>query len=106
VELYFHSPNTPSRRGVQLKKVQEQIYFYLLRDIWWEGLDGMHLAQDNDQWLALVNTVMNLRVPYKVRNFSTSLGTISFSRRTLMHGVNKIVHVIITYVQAGTKYVV
>jgi hypothetical protein len=33
-----------------------------LRKIWWEGVDWMRLAQDRDQWYALVNTVMNLRV--------------------------------------------
>jgi hypothetical protein len=27
-----------------------------------EGVDWIHLAQDRDQWRALVNTVMNLRV--------------------------------------------
>jgi hypothetical protein len=27
------------------------------------GMDGIDLAQDRDQWKALVNTVMNLRVP-------------------------------------------
>jgi len=26
-----------------------------------EGVDRIHLAQDKDQWWALVNTVMNLR---------------------------------------------
>jgi hypothetical protein len=26
-------------------------------------LDWIHLAQDSDQWLALVNTVMNILVP-------------------------------------------
>jgi hypothetical protein len=33
------------------------------REMVWEGVDWMHLAQDRDQWRALVNTVMNLRVP-------------------------------------------
>jgi hypothetical protein len=34
-----------------------------LREIGWYGLDWIDLAQDRDQWRALVNTVMNLRVP-------------------------------------------
>jgi hypothetical protein len=29
----------------------------------WDGMDWMDLAQDRDQWRALVNTVMKLRVP-------------------------------------------
>jgi len=43
-----------------------------LRETGWEGVDWMHLAQDMDQWLAVVNTVMKIRVPYKVGNFLTS----------------------------------
>jgi hypothetical protein len=34
-----------------------------LREIGWDGEDWIELAQDRDQWRALVNTVMNLRVP-------------------------------------------
>jgi hypothetical protein len=34
-----------------------------LRGIGWGGMDRIDLAQDRDQWRALVNTVMNLRVP-------------------------------------------
>jgi hypothetical protein len=34
-----------------------------LREIGWCGMDRVDLAQNRDQWRALVNTVMNLRVP-------------------------------------------
>jgi hypothetical protein len=34
-----------------------------LREIEWDGVDWIDLAQDRDHWRALVNTVMNLRVP-------------------------------------------
>jgi hypothetical protein len=34
-----------------------------LRKIGWGGMDWIDLLQDKDQWRALVNTVMNLRVP-------------------------------------------
>jgi hypothetical protein len=33
------------------------------REIGWDGADWMDMAQDRDQWRALVNTVLNLRVP-------------------------------------------
>jgi hypothetical protein len=34
-----------------------------LREIGSEGMDWIDLAQDRNRWRALVNTVMNLRVP-------------------------------------------
>jgi hypothetical protein len=34
-----------------------------VRDIGWDGMDWIDLAQDRDQWRALVNPVMKLRVP-------------------------------------------
>jgi hypothetical protein len=33
------------------------------REIGWGGMDWIHLAQDRDQWKAVVNTVKNLRGP-------------------------------------------
>jgi hypothetical protein len=46
----------PRRRWVDNSKLS-------LREIGWDGVDWVDLAQDRDQWRALVNTVMNLRVP-------------------------------------------
>jgi hypothetical protein len=34
-----------------------------LGEIEWNGMDWIDLAQGKEQWRALVNTVMNLRVP-------------------------------------------
>jgi hypothetical protein len=34
-----------------------------IREIRWDDMDWVDLAQDRDQWRALVNAVMNLRVP-------------------------------------------
>jgi hypothetical protein len=34
-----------------------------LLEIGWSGVDWIGLAQDRDKWRALVNAVMNLRVP-------------------------------------------
>jgi hypothetical protein len=46
----------PRRRWVDNIKMD-------LRDIGWDGMDWIDLAQDRHQWRALVNTVMNLWVP-------------------------------------------
>jgi hypothetical protein len=34
-----------------------------LREVVWRGMDWIQLAQDRDRWRALLNVVMNLRVP-------------------------------------------
>jgi hypothetical protein len=46
----------PRRRWVDNIKMD-------LRDIGLDGRDWIDLAHDRDKWRALVNTVMNLRVP-------------------------------------------
>jgi hypothetical protein len=43
-----------------------------LREIRWEVVEWMQLAQDRDQLRALVNTVRNLRLPLRERNFLTN----------------------------------
>jgi hypothetical protein len=39
-----------------------------LREIGWDSMDWIDLAQDGDKWRALVNSVMNLRVPKLLRS--------------------------------------
>jgi hypothetical protein len=34
-----------------------------LREIGWDGVDWIDMAQDRDQWRALENIILNLRVP-------------------------------------------
>jgi hypothetical protein len=53
-----------------------------LRDVEWDGMDWIHLAQDRDQWRALVNTMMKFRVPQNAGKFFSSCTIGSFSRRT------------------------
>jgi hypothetical protein len=47
---------SPRRRWVDNIKMD-------LFEIGWGGVDWIGLAQDRDKWRALVNAVMNLRVP-------------------------------------------
>jgi hypothetical protein len=58
---YYYSegkrpPGRPRRRWVDNIKMD-------LREIGWDGMDWIDLAQDRDRWRVLVNMVMNLRVP-------------------------------------------
>jgi hypothetical protein len=43
-------------------------------------MDWVDLAQSSEQWRALVNTVMNLRVPYITGKFLSSWTIGGFSR--------------------------
>ena len=52
-------------------------------------VDWIGLAQDRDRWRTLVSAVTNLQVPQNAGNFFTSCKPVSFSRRTLHHGVSK-----------------
>jgi hypothetical protein len=43
-----------------------------LGEIRWGGMDWINLGQERDQWTALVNTIINLRVPKNFGKFSSS----------------------------------
>jgi hypothetical protein len=55
----------PRRRWVDNIKID-------LREIEWDGMDCIDLAQDRDQWRAVVNAVMGLLVPKNIWNFLSS----------------------------------
>jgi hypothetical protein len=64
----------PRRRWVDNTEID-------LREIEWEGVDWIDLAQDREQWRALVNTVMNLGVVENVGKFLRGCTVGSFSRK-------------------------
>jgi hypothetical protein len=57
--------------GIPRRKREDNIRINI-REIMSKGVDWIHLAQDRDQWWAVVNMVMNLWVPNKVGNFVTN----------------------------------
>jgi hypothetical protein len=50
-------------------------------------MEWVDVAQDKDNWGAVVDMVMNLEVLFTAWSLLTSLRTFSFSRRILLHGV-------------------
>jgi hypothetical protein len=50
----------PLRRAMHKWKINDKMD---VKEIRWGDMDCINLFQDSDQWKALVNAVMNLRVP-------------------------------------------
>jgi hypothetical protein len=60
-----------------------------LRERNWSCMDWFYLAQDRDQWSALVNTVLNLQVAQNIGKSLSSCTTGVFSRRAQIHVVGR-----------------
>jgi hypothetical protein len=78
----------PERKGAlrrPRRRWEDNIKMHL-REIGWGVMHWIDLVQDRDQWRALVNTAMNLRVPSNVWKFLRSCATGGFSRRAQLHG--------------------
>jgi hypothetical protein len=55
-------PEGKRKLGIHRRRWEDNIRTNL-REIGWERVDWMHVAQDRDQWRTVGKTVMNLRVP-------------------------------------------
>jgi hypothetical protein len=60
--LLVGKPEEKRPLGRLRRRWVDNIKIYLL-EIGWDSVDWIGLAQDRDKWRALVNVVMNLRVP-------------------------------------------
>jgi hypothetical protein len=60
--ILVEKPEGKRPLGRHRRRWEYNIKIYLGK-IRWEGVDWIHLAQDRDQWRAVVNTVINTRVP-------------------------------------------
>jgi hypothetical protein len=63
--LYGADENLETRRrtAVRHRHRWEDNILIQLKETGWEGVEWNNLAQDRDQWHALVDTVLKLRVP-------------------------------------------
>jgi hypothetical protein len=78
-------PERKRRLGRPRRRWADNIKMYL-RERGWDGMDWIDLAKDRDQWKALVNMVMNFRVPQNAGIFLSSCTICGFSRRVQLHG--------------------
>jgi hypothetical protein len=60
-----------------------------LREIGWGGMDWIELAQDAVQWRAVVNTVMNIRVPKNAGKFLSNCTTGVVLRRARLRELSQ-----------------
>jgi hypothetical protein len=65
-------PEGKRRLGRPRRRWVDNIRTYL-GEVEWDGVDWIGLAKDRNRWRALVNSVLNLRVPGNAGNLSSGL---------------------------------
>jgi len=60
--IFFRKPEGKRPLGISRLWWEDNIRMDL-RDIGWKSVDWMQVTQDRNQWRALLNMVMKLRVP-------------------------------------------
>jgi hypothetical protein len=56
-----------------------------LGEVEWGDVDWIGLAQDRNRWWALVNSVLNLRVPWNAGKLSSGLASNGLSSSVELH---------------------
>jgi hypothetical protein len=87
-QVLFGKPEGKRRLARPRPRWEDNIGMYL-RVLGCDRMDWIELAQNRDRRRTLVNSVMNLRVPKNEGNFLISWKPVSFSRKTLLHGVSE-----------------
>jgi hypothetical protein len=59
-----------------------------LGEVGWGDVDWIGLAQDRNRWRALVNSVLNLRVPWNAGKLSSGITTVGLSNSAQLHRVS------------------
>jgi hypothetical protein len=59
-----------------------------LGEVGWGDVDWIGLGQDRNRWRALVNSVLNLRVPLNAGKLSSSLASSGLSSSVQLHRVS------------------
>jgi hypothetical protein len=62
-----------------------------LVEVGWGDEDWIGLAQDRDRWRAIVNSVLNIRVPLNAGKLSSIQTTRDLSSSAQLHGVSYLV---------------
>jgi hypothetical protein len=62
-----------------------------LGEVGWGDVDWIGLAQDRNRWRALVNSVLNLRVPLNAGKLSSGLTSSGLSSSAQLHRVSLVI---------------
>jgi hypothetical protein len=85
--LFLGKPEGKRPLGLSRRRWVDNIKLDLLV-IGWGGVEWIGLAQDRDKWRALMNAVMNLRVPLNAGKLSSGYIIGGFSSSSQFHRVN------------------